>query len=281
MIGSHMSIAGGHVNALKRAHACGMQTVAMFTASPRIWKRPELSDINADDFHKLRQKLAIQNIIGHALYLANPGTQKKELLQKSIQAITQELKICHCLRIPWLVIHPGSDSDGNVKKCIERIARVLDQCLEKADPCTTGIALETTSGSGHSVGGKLEHLSDIIAASRYPDRYGVCLDTCHMFAAGYDFRSYSSWHHVRNEIQRVLGFQRVRCLHVNDSKGDLASNLDRHEHIGQGKIGDEGFRHILNEPLLANVPLILETPKDANHRLDRLNRDRLALLMNS
>lgn len=243
----------------------------MFTASPRIWKRNPGNPSADAAFRHAVQQASLVSVIAHALYLANPATPDPTPAEKSIQAVTSELIRCHGLGIPWLVIHPGSHRGTGESEGIRRAAENLDRCIENAGACATGIALETTAGSGANLGGRFEHLRDIIGASRYPDRYGICLDTCHIFAAGYDFRTTETWSVTRSEIERTVGLDRLKVLHVNDSREALGSKKDRHAHIGQGKIGLEGFKQIVRDPVCRTAPLILETPKDADGQLDRMN----------
>jgi len=271
LIGSHLSIAGGLHHAASRAADLGLNALALFTASPRIWKRTILTPDAAVAFKNAVQNAALTSVIAHALYLANPATPDPASAEKSIRAVTTELISCHRLGIPWLVIHPGSHRGTGESDGVRRAATMLDICLENAGTCTTGIALETTAGSGANLGGRIEHLRDIIGASRYPDRYGICLDTCHIFAAGYDIRTAETWSATRSDIERTVGLDRLRILHINDSMESLGSKKDRHAHIGRGQIGLEGFRQIVRDPVCRTAPLILETPKDAGGALDRMN----------
>ncbi|HPQ41713.1 MAG TPA: deoxyribonuclease IV [bacterium] len=270
-IGSHLSIAGGLVNAVHRARALPVTALALFTASPRIWKREPVDDVTASAFRQALRDSALMSVVAHALYLANPATPDSVQQRRTIKAVTAELVACHRLGIPWLVIHPGSHRGTGESEGIRRAADILDHCIETAGACTTGIALETTAGSGANLGGRFEHLRDIIAASRYPDRYGVCLDTCHIFAAGYDLRDAESWNTTRSALDTRVGLHRLRIIHVNDSRESLGSRKDRHAHIGKGQIGCNGFRQIVRDPVCRTVPLILETPKDPDGALDRMN----------
>ena len=279
IFGAHMSIAGGPHLALVRGQAAGCQAIAIFSASPRIWKRPVMNEDSVDLFYRTQRETGINIVVMHALYLANPATPDVTLQNKSIIALSQEIKFCMKLGIRDLVIHPGSHRGTSVRSGIFRAAMLLDECVETGGG-DVNIVLETTSGAQNTIGNKISQLRDIIAASRYPDKYGVCLDTCHLFAAGYDFGKSDEYKSLMTQIDLAVGISKIKVIHLNDSSGAFGSGTDRHTHIGQGQIHLNGFKLIVNDPNLLGIPMILETPKDASGQWDRMNLATLRSLIN-
>ncbi|MBN1296970.1 deoxyribonuclease IV [bacterium] len=271
LFGSHLSVAGGPVNAVLAAKRLALKSLSIFLASPRVWHRTLPDADLAVLFRRQAQSAGLVSVIMHALYLANPASPRQDLLAQTIDAVTTELTACHILGIPWLVLHPGACRGSGIASGIRRVAQTLDACFESVGSCSAGIALETTAGTGTTLGGRFDHLRDIIGTSRYSDRLSICLDTCHIFVAGYDLRTSEAWAITREQIERTVGLHRIRVIHLNDTPEQLGSQRDRHTHIGQGHIGREGFRHILLDPICRTVPMILETPKDNTGSLDRMN----------
>lgn len=258
LIGSHLSIAGGVELALMRAHKYGFPTLAMFVRNQRQWSAPPLSEQSVRRFRKLRRQYGIGPIVAHGSYLVNLAGGS-EVRRKSIAATADELDRCGRLGIEWLNIHPGSNADAY--KGIRLIADALNELISACPHRGVGILLETTSGAGYHVGGRFEELAAILARLEQGQRFGVCLDTCHVFAAGYDIRTPTAYTSTMSEFDRIIGLSRLRAVHANDSLKGLGSHLDRHVHIGMGRIGLRGFANFVNDPRLAELPLILETPK--------------------
>ena len=269
--GSHMSIAGGYYRALERGADIGFQTIAVFSASPRIWKRGALTPDQISRFEETQKKTRINPVILHALYLANPASPRKNIRKKTISALLQEVEFCNSMSIRDIVIHPGHYLDSSLSQGIRHAARTMDSVIEQDSRGKFTFALETTAGGKSSIGSRFEHIRDIIGQSRYPERFTVCIDTCHVFAAGYDLRSSQALQSTLNEFDRMIGLNNLSVMHLNDSRKTLGSNIDRHTHIGEGMIGRNGFRNIINEPRLDPIPMILETPKDPHGDLDKKN----------
>ncbi len=255
-LGAHLSIAGGLERALESAEAYGFQTVALFLRNQRQWKAPELSDDAVHRFLAARRGGGITPIVAHAPYLLNlAGSDDVRL--RSLTALREDLSRCGRLGVEYLVLHPGSHPDR--PEGIARIAAGVRAALDDVPNCTH-VLLETMAGAGSILGASFEELAAIIAAAG-SRRVGVCLDTCHVFAAGYDFRTPDGCDRMVRALDDAVGLDRLRAVHLNDSKCPLGSRRDRHEHIGHGCIGPEGFAALVNHPALADLPLILETPK--------------------
>ena len=212
-------------------------------------------------FKNERDRTGIAPVVAHASYLLNPASPDKDLRKKSILTLALELVRCARLGIEYLILHPGSHREAGEKKGLERIAQGIDRALAKAEVPETTLLLETTAGAGTQLGCRLEQLRDIMALSRNPKKLGICLDTSHVFAGGYniaDVRGYQDFFH---SFQALIGLKRLKCVHANDSKTPLGSKVDRHEQIGRGYLGVNTFQRLLNDSHLAGIPFILETPK--------------------
>jgi deoxyribonuclease-4 len=260
MFGSHLSIAGGMHNALLEAELLGMDTVQVFTKNQQQWKCKPLAADAVAEWKSNRKRLKFRRTVSHDSYLINLASPDDRLWQASIDLFIEELSRCAALEIPLLVTHPGAHMGCGEEAGLSRVAAALDRAIESAPADHVITCLEITAGQGSSLGYKLEHLAEIISRSKHPRRLGVCLDTAHLFAAGYDFRG-RRYARFRKQLDSILGLKTVKALHLNDSKKDLGSRVDRHEHIGHGKIGREGFIPFVRDEAFANVPKILETPK--------------------
>jgi deoxyribonuclease IV len=260
MFGSHLSIAGGMHNALLEAEKLGMSTVQVFTKNQQQWRCKPLSSEAIADWKRERDRLGWARTVSHDSYLINLASTKPAVRRASIGLFVEELSRCSALGIPYLVTHPGAHLGEGEAKGLKLVAKALDEVHQRVRADGVLTCLEITAGQGTSLGYKLEHLAEIIALVKSPERLGVCLDTAHLFAAGYDFRGrrYAAF---RRAVESTIGLERVKVLHLNDSKKDLGSRVDRHEHIGLGKIGLDGFRPIVRDRALRNIPKILETPK--------------------
>ena len=267
-LGSHVSIAGGVVAAFGRAIAVGCGAFQIFTKNNFRWSGKPLGREEAAKFRSLlaERKMPIGS---HSGYLINLGAASGPNVEKSIASTIEELSRAEELGIPFVVFHPGSHLGAGEKAGLRTIAARFKKILQASKKSPVRIALETTAGQGSCLGGRFEHLAELYDRVGSAERLAVCFDTCHVFAAGYDLRSRPE--KVLKEFDRVVGLKRIVIFHFNDSKGELGSRLDRHEHIGKGRIGLEAFRVILNERLFREVPKILETPKDDAGKFDRMN----------
>ncbi|EGB15595.1 apurinic endonuclease Apn1 [Pseudodesulfovibrio mercurii] len=260
-LGAHMSIAGGLHMAFERIMRVDGTALQIFTRNQRQWKVPPLTEYDAELFATAWAQWGDYPVAAHDSYLINLASDQDDLLKRSTLAFAEELRRIETLAIPFLVTHPGSHLGAGVEAGIERYAANLDRAIEHSRTERGLILLETTAGQGTNLGSTFEELAAIIAASAHPDRLGVCFDTCHAFAAGYDIRTPETYAATFAAFDRVLGLSRLKFFHVNDSKNELGSHKDRHEHIGQGTIGVEGFRNLMRDPRFKDVPKTLETPK--------------------
>jgi len=274
LLGAHESVAGGLHLAFDRIQQVGGSALQIFTRNQRQWAPSPVTEEEQTLFSDAWQKCPDIPVASHASYLVNLASGKPDLVKKSITAFADELKRCELLNIPMVVMHPGSHGGDGVETGIARFTENLDQALELADNKIT-VLLETTAGQGTGLGSRFEELAAIIEGSKYEKKLGVCVDTCHIFAAGYDIRSMETYRASMAEFDKLIGIERIKFFHLNDSKKGLESKVDRHEHIGQGKIGLEGFRNLLNDPRFAGHPMTLETPKGKDLQEDR---DNLAVL---
>ena len=278
LLGAHESVAGGLQLAFDRIQDVGGEALQIFTRNQRQWSPKPLTEEEQELFAAEWAKCSNMPVTSHASYLVNLASGKPDLIKKSIAAFADELKRCELLNIPSVVMHPGSHGGDGVEVGISRFIENLDLALELADNDVT-ILLETTAGQGTGLGYRFEELGAMINGSKYEEKLGVCVDTCHIFAAGYDIRSPESYQTTMAEFDKWVGIDRIKFFHLNDSKKGLECRVDRHEHIGQGEIGLEGFRNLLNDPRFANHPMTLETPKGKDLQEDRDNLATLRSLL--
>ncbi len=257
-IGFHASAAGGVDKSVERVKKLSADTFQVFLNSPRVWAYPKLSDKQINEFRSKINQYNYSDITVHLAYLPNLATYEQEKKEKSFQVIKEAIKRCDILGISNLVIHIGSHRDKGVDAGIENVIKILDQSIE-LEP-NVKLLLETSSGSPKLVGNKFEELEMIINGVSDESKIGVCFDTCHVFAAGYDLAKNTS--EVMDEFENILGLNKIRVMHCNDSKGELGSRRDRHEHIGLGHIGLEAFSYLLNHKKMKRVPFIIETPNN-------------------
>lgn len=260
LIGAHMSIAEGFFNSLHFGKELGCTTIQIFTKSANQWKAKELTDEDIDKFKQAQKETGISLVVGHDSYLINAGSNDKELSEKSRETLLLELTRAERLGLPFLVMHPGSNPDQKIG--IKRIADSLSWVHKKSKGFKVKICLETTAGQGSSIGYKFEQIAQIIDSTEESQRLGVCYDTSHTFAAGYDIRNKKVYQATFKQFDKVIGLGRLKAFHMNDSKKDFGTRVDRHEHIGKGFIGLEAFRLILNDKRFEKIPKILETPKE-------------------
>lgn len=263
-LGSHMSIAGGYWKAVEAAAAAGCDCVQVFTKNSNQWSAKPLIPPEIDAFTQALETRKISDPISHASYLINLASPNPELREKSIAALIIELQRAKQLGIGWVVVHPGSFTDSSAEEGLDRIAAAIDGLLIDTASDGAGLLLENTAGQGTNLGWNFRQLGSILEQLGHEDRLGVCFDTCHAFAAGYDLTQPDSYEAMWDEFDRAVGIARLKALHLNDSKKGLGSRVDRHEHIGLGAIGTSGFRLLLNDPLLATLPMYLETEKGIN-----------------
>ncbi|KAM8887825.1 putative endonuclease 4 isoform 1-T1 [Synchiropus picturatus] len=260
-IGAHVSIQGGIWNAVQSSLNMGGTCFALFLGSQRSWKRPVLDQDAADKFREVcsLQGFDPAHILPHGSYLMNCGSPKEDVFEKSQALLVDELSRCSHLGLNLYNFHPGSSLGSiSVEQCVDKIAAAINHAHSQIPAVVT--VLENMCGQGSTVGGKFSELKSIIDKVRDQTRMGVCLDTCHAFAAGYDLSKDGGVKEMLDKFDTVVGLDYLKALHLNDSKGKLGCKLDRHEDIGKGHIGITAFQDIVNEPRLRNIPLILETP---------------------
>ncbi len=262
MLGCQLSIAGGVHNALLSATDLHAECVQLFTQNQRQWVSRAFDQQELDLWNQASRQAQLRAIVAHGSYLLNLASPDWPLRRRSIAALHQELRRCEMLGISAVVIHPGAHMGCGEEMGLELIARSLDSAIKCEPDSQVTICLETTAGQGSTLGYRLEQLKWIVANIKQPQRVAVCLDTAHLLAAGYDLTSATGAAAVLEEVQQLVGLERVLAVHMNDSKTPLGSHVDRHQHIGHGYISLNAFATILNHPRLKNVPMILETPKE-------------------
>lgn len=269
--GSHVSASGGVDKAIPRAEALDLESVQIFSKNERQWQAKPLDPAVVQNFRDEVARTGLTKLVVHDSYLINLASPKEDILAKSIPAFTDELTRCDELGIPHLVTHPGAHTGSGVDDGIAKFAESLNRILGSLPESRTITCLETTAGQGTSLGRTFEEIAAIIDLVEDKARVGVCLDTCHIFAAGYDIRTPETYAETMTRFGEVIGFERLMVIHLNDSKNPLGSFKDRHDHIGDGLIGLEGFRNIVNDRRLDGIPGILETEKDDAGDYDRRN----------
>jgi deoxyribonuclease IV len=263
-LGAHMSINGGVEKAVERGQEVGCEAMQIFTKNSNQWKAKPLTAAEIKAFRAGCQVAGIDPVIAHSAYLINLAAPDEALYEKSIQASLDELRRCELLGIPSLVIHPGAHMGTGEEQGLKRIAAAINRIHRETPKLQAAMVLEVTAGQGTALASKFEHFAAILEQVDEPERLGFCLDTCHLLAAGYDFRTRQGYDRMMEAWDDLVGIARIRAIHLNDSKKDLGSRVDRHEHIGQGYIGTRGFAFLLNDPRLAELPMVLETPKEDN-----------------
>ena len=270
-LGAHESSAGGLNKAFGRAQSVGCDAIQLFVKPNRAWAVKPLTDGDIAQFEAAAEKTGIQPVVCHASYLLNLASPDAALWARSRDTLITELERCDALGAPWLVLHPGSHVGAGEEAGLARVAKALGEVHAATPALRTQILLEGTAGQGTGLGCRFEHLAWLMARTSEGERLGVCLDTCHLFAAGYELRTREGYAATMAAFDRTVGLERLHVIHLNDSKRELGSRRDRHEHIGEGHIGLEAFRHILNDPELAGLPGLLETPKSDDLHEDREN----------
>ena len=259
--GAHMSIAGGFGKALERGVRAGCDVIQIFTKNNNQWKAKDIGPDAAEAFTAAQARNTVRCVAAHTSYLINCASPQKELYERSKEALREEVQRADVLNIPLLVFHPGAHRGSGAGRGIRKIARCVNDVIDANPESGVTLLLETTAGQGSSVGHTFEELAEILSMVRTPSRTAVCLDTCHVFAAGYDFRTAAGYDKMMNDFDKRIGLEYLRLFHLNDSKRECGSRIDRHEHIGRGQIGTSGFRNLLSDSRFFDVPKILETPK--------------------
>lgn len=281
MFGSHLSIAGGMHNALLQAEKLGMDCVQVFTKNQQQWAFAPLGDESVVQWKSHCKRLRFSQTVSHDSYLINLASPDAALRQRSIGLFVEEISRCAALGIPLLVTHPGAHMGQGEEAGLRHVAESLDAVHAALPEAAVTTCLEITAGQGTSLGYKLEHLAEIISLVKEPERLGVCLDTAHLFAAGYDFRG-RKYAGFRKRLDALVGVSKVKVLHLNDSKKELGSRVDRHEHIGRGTIGLTGFKPFVRDKAFISVPKILETAKgkdESGREWDAVNLEALQKLL--
>jgi deoxyribonuclease-4 len=257
--------------AFERAESVGCDAVQIFVKPNRSWTVPALTEEAVSTFRSKAETVDTRPVVGHTSYLLNLCSPQDDLWRRSIDTLVIELERCEALGVPWLVLHPGAHVGTGERAGLARMARALGEVHEATLGLRTRLLLETTAGQGTKLGYRFEHLAWLIEQTPDGERLGVCLDTCHVFAAGYELRTPEGYAQTMEAFDSIIGLERLKAIHLNDSKGELGSRKDRHEHIGEGHIGLEGFHQVVNDPRLAGLPGLLETPKSNDLHEDREN----------
>jgi deoxyribonuclease-4 len=258
LIGAHVSPAGGPANAVKRGEERACRSIQIFNQSPRAWKARVYSDEEVAAFHAAMDGSVVEALVIHAVYLLNCGSEDPELRKKSLEALKVALHSGAALKAVGVVLHPGSALKGNVDDALQRAGQVIKEALAESEKCP--LLIEDTAGAGGTLGRSFEEIAKLIDLAGGQKRLGVCLDSCHLFASGYDVRTRESLGKVIDEFDSVVGCERLQALHVNDSMTGLGSNRDRHVNLGDGEIGVEGMIAFLSQPRFEGLPVIFEGP---------------------
>jgi len=270
-LGAHMSIAGGHEKAIEAALKFEMDACQLFTKNANQWNAKPIDRGAAEKFRERYAGSGLRGLVAHDSYLINLASPDEALREKSRLAFRDELDRCDLLGVPFLVTHPGAHMGEGEAVGLARVAECLNRIFGERPDGTTMVLLETTAGQGTALGRSFEELAAIIEGVEAQERVGVCFDTCHAFAAGYELRDEAGYQATMRAFGETVGFERLRAFHLNDSKKGLGSRVDRHAHIGEGELGAAAFGFVLNDPRFAGLPGILETPKGDDGEEDRRN----------
>jgi deoxyribonuclease IV len=260
LLGAHVSAAGGLHQAPLSGKRLGCSAIQIFTRNQRQWKAKTLTAAEIEGFRSAIQSCGLESIVSHDSYLINLASPDKINLQRSREAFQDEVDRCDLLGISCLIFHPGSHLGSGEKEGLRRVADSLNWILDHRSQSATKLLIETTAGQGTNLGYKFEHLAEILCQIKGSSRMGICLDTCHLFAAGYDLRMVSAYKRTMKQLEDIVGLAQVKAIHLNDSMNELGSRVDRHENIGRGRLGLGAFHLLVNEEQFRDVPMILETP---------------------
>jgi|DewCreStandDraft_4_1066084.scaffolds.fasta_scaffold03295_22 deoxyribonuclease-4 len=261
-IGFHASISGGVHNAIDEAIEKKAEAIQIFTANQRMWSVKDISEEDVKLFFEKRKKSKLKSIVSHTSYLINLASGDKNILEKSRKAFKDEIKRSSVLKLDAIIFHPGSFTGTTYENGVKNIIDSLNILMESLSVAGPFLLLETTAGSGNTIGGRFEELAEIIAGVKRKDKIGVCFDTAHTFESGYDIKN--NYENVFKEFDKIIGLAQLKAMHINDSKTEYQSKSDRHEHIGKGEIGKETFKKLMNDKRFAQIPMIIETPKVGN-----------------
>ncbi|RME48564.1 MAG: deoxyribonuclease IV [Chloroflexi bacterium] len=278
-LGAHESIAGGLDQAFVRAQKVGCDAVQLFVKSNRQWKAKPLTEEEVQRFRERQAETQIEPVVAHASYLLNLASPKDDLWSRSRDTLLLELERCEALGIPGLVLHPGSHTGAGEEAGLARIAQALGEIHARTPGFKSRILLETMAGQGTNLGYRFEQLAWLLANTPEGERLGTCFDTCHVFAAGYELRTPEGYAETMQQFDEIVGLETLGAIHLNDSQADLGSRKDRHAHIGEGYLGLEAFRLVVNDPRLQHLAGLLETPKGDGLREDQENLERLRSLI--
>ena len=278
LFGSHLSVAGGLHKAPLAAKEYGFDSVQLFTKAPNQWAAKPIADENVELFRRSISETGLRFPIVHDSYLINLASPDDTLRQKSIDAFVEEVRRAEQIGAAYLVTHPGAHMGSGEEAGLAKVADAMNEVLRRCAGVNVMILLETTAGQGSSLGHRFEHLATILERAEKPERFGVCLDTCHVFAAGYPLAPKKEYQATMREFDRLIGLSRLKAFHINDSKKPLGSRVDRHEHIGRGCLGLEPFQLLVNDRRFRGLPMILETPKETLPKLGDMDAVNLAAL---
>jgi deoxyribonuclease IV len=278
LLGAHMSIEGGLYRSLERGHSIGCKTVQLFSKNSSRWAVKELTDSEIQAFKNLRAQTGIAPVFAHCSYLINLAAPN-HFYKMSIQALVTEIARGEQLGLDFVVLHPGAHMGRGAKEGMQRIVDALNEVMEKTRDCKCAIAIENTAGQGSCLGCEFEHLEYLLIHLRQPDRIGFCIDTCHLFASGYDLRTEKQYRLTIRQLLDHVPTKKIMAFHLNDSKKDLGTRVDRHEHIGKGFIGLNGFQYLLQDERFRSLPKVLETPKGKDLAEDVMNLKTLRELL--
>lgn len=268
IFGAHESIAGGVFCAVERGKTATCDTIQIFNKSNNQWRARKLNPKEIDKFFETIEITGVTVATSHTSYLINIASPKETLREKSYASLREEMERCNLLQIPNLVMHPGSHTGSGEEAGLDRIAEKINRLFDQLGENSVVLLFELTAGQGTNLGYKFEQLAYLIDRSEDKEHIGVCLDTCHIFAAGYPLVDPDEYRQTIRSFDDIIGLDKLRIIHINDSKRELGSRIDRHEHIGRGQIGLEGFRNIVNDKRLSKIPMILETPKGEDLKED-------------
>jgi deoxyribonuclease-4 len=258
LIGAHVSPAGGLAKAIERGVQRGCTAIQIFNQSPRMWKPTSYRDEDVSAFREAMAQSPIEAVLIHAVYLLNCASEDPDIRAKSLTSLTHSLRVGQQIGACGVVLHPGSAKTGDVRAAIARAGETIREALTESEGCP--LHLENTAGAGGTLGRSIDELAALLEASGEAERLGLCLDSCHLFASGYDIRSLAGMDGLVDEISQKIGLERVGSLHLNDSQTPLGSNRDRHANVGEGELGKEGCAAFLSTPAFAGLPCVLETP---------------------
>jgi deoxyribonuclease IV len=258
LIGAHVSPAGGLAKAIERGVERDCRAIQIFNQSPRMWKPTVYREQDVQAFREAMQGSQIDAVLIHAVYLLNCASEDEDIRQRSLDSLTHSLRAGKAIGACGVVLHPGSAKTGDVRKAVRRAGTVIREALAESEDCP--VHLENTAGAGGTLGRSIEELTLLLEAAGGGDRLGVCLDSCHLFASGYDIRTPTGMDTVVREVSKKIGRERIGSLHLNDSQTPLGSNRDRHANVGQGELGAKGCAAFLSTPAFRDLPCVLETP---------------------